>query len=164
VNCKVPVRKLVSGGPDFIDLKVINMTIGEKIVPAAHPAPPSLVIRFGYMIAVPFADKDLSGRLGYICASLRDGLLDEIVCIQDAVHCIDLLGAVVKGHGVSITEALIFAWVRNILRAQQNRRIVLCDLGAKIGLDKGPPSSHPKPIARWWFRLGVLSAGIHIII
>jgi hypothetical protein len=47
MNCKVPVRELVSGGPDLIDPKVINMTICEKIVPATHPAPPSLVIRFG---------------------------------------------------------------------------------------------------------------------
>jgi hypothetical protein len=164
MNCKVPVREKVSGRPDLIDLKVINMTICEKIVPATHPAPPSLVIRFTYMIAVPFADKDLSGRLGYICASLRYGFLRIKVCIIDAVHCIDLLGTMIKGHGISITEALIAACVGNVLRAQQDRRIVLCDLGAKIRLDKGPPTSHPQPIAWWWFRLGVLRARIHILI
>jgi hypothetical protein len=108
MNCKVPVRELVSGGSDLIDLKIANPSVGKQVVSTTDPAPPSLVIRFGYMIAVPFTDKDLSRRLGYICASLWYGFLRIKVCLKDAVHRIDLLGAMVKGHGVGITEALIF--------------------------------------------------------
>ena len=115
------------------------------------------------MIAEPFADKYLSGRMGHIPASLRYGGLGSFaVSVARAAHRVYLLGAVVEGHRVGITGGLIFVFLGGVRGAKQDRRIIRIDTAAEIRSDEASPAaSHPQPVAA---RQGVLGTGIDLVV